>query len=67
MLENSELLERRIRERAFELWQEAGCPEGRADEFWHLARERETGVQALDLAEESGRNYPPDSDSQNFS
>jgi len=66
MLENSEMLEHRIRERAFELWQEAGCPEGRAEEFWHLAREKETGAQASDIAEAAGGHYPPTSDSQNF-
>jgi hypothetical protein len=24
-------------ERAYKLWQEAGCPEDREQEFWHLA------------------------------
>jgi hypothetical protein len=65
MLENSEVLEHRIRERAFELWQEAGCPEGRADEFWHLAREQVTQVQT-DIVEEAGGHYPPTGDTQNF-
>ncbi len=55
MLENSEILEHRIRERAFQLWQEAGCPEGRAEEFWHLAREKETAEPE-----------PPAGDTQNF-
>jgi DUF2934 family protein len=31
-------LEHAIRRRAYELWEEAGCPEGRSDEFWHTAR-----------------------------
>lgn len=31
--------EERIRERAHALWVEAGQPEGRAEEFWHRARE----------------------------
>jgi hypothetical protein len=26
-----------IRGRAHELWEQAGKPEGREDEFWHLA------------------------------
>jgi hypothetical protein len=30
--------EERIRTRAYFLWQEAGSPEGWADEFWHRAR-----------------------------
>lgn len=29
--------ERRVSERAYFLWCEAGCPEGRAVEFWELA------------------------------
>jgi hypothetical protein len=70
MLENSELLEHRIRERAFELWQEAGCPEGRAEEFWHKAREQETasreGTESVDIVEEAGGHYPPTGDTQNF-
>jgi hypothetical protein len=55
MIENSEILEHRIREHAFQLWQEAGCPEDRADEFWHLAREKETAAME-----------PPAGDTQNF-
>jgi hypothetical protein len=31
--------ENRVRERAYRIWQEAGCPNGRADEHWHQARE----------------------------
>jgi hypothetical protein len=27
-----------VRLRAYELWQSAGCPTGRPDEFWHRAR-----------------------------
>jgi hypothetical protein len=72
MLENSEALEHRIRERAFELWQEAGCPEGRAEDFWHLAREQVTQIQTseegqtTDIVEEAGGHYPPTGDTQNF-
>jgi hypothetical protein len=33
--------EERIRTRAYFLWQEAGSPEGRAEEFWHQARRLE--------------------------
>jgi hypothetical protein len=29
--------EEQIRSRAFELWEQAGKPDGRAEEFWHLA------------------------------
>jgi hypothetical protein len=31
-------IEEAIRIRAYELWEHAGRPEGRSDEFWHAAR-----------------------------
>jgi len=31
-------IEERIRTRAYKLWERAGCPEGRSEEFWHAAR-----------------------------
>jgi hypothetical protein len=31
--------EERVRQRAHKIWQEEGCPEGRADAHWELARE----------------------------
>jgi hypothetical protein len=31
--------ERRIRERAYRLWQEEGCPAGRSDVHWDMASE----------------------------
>lgn len=33
--------EQRIRERAYFLWQQAGCHEDRADEYWYKAHEIE--------------------------
>jgi len=33
--------ERRIRRRAYQLWQEAGQPEGRDKEFWDQAESEE--------------------------
>jgi len=30
-------LEQRIRERAYEIWENEGCPEGRGDEHWQQA------------------------------
>ena len=35
-------LQQRIRERAYELWERSGRPDGRADEYWWQA-ERELG------------------------
>ncbi len=31
--------EKRVRDRAYKLWQEEGCPEGRGDVHWEKARE----------------------------
>lgn len=36
-----ERAEWRIRERAYFLWRQEGCPDGRAEEHWHRAREIE--------------------------
>jgi Protein of unknown function (DUF2934) len=33
------LTEEQIRKRAHQLWEEAGKPEGREDEFWQLAKQ----------------------------
>jgi hypothetical protein len=30
-------IEDSVRKRAYELWEQAGMPEGRSDEFWHAA------------------------------
>jgi hypothetical protein len=32
-------LDARIRERAYHIWQQEGCPTGRADVHWDMARE----------------------------
>jgi hypothetical protein len=32
--------EQLIRERAYHLWMEEGCPDGRSDFHWHVAREQ---------------------------
>jgi hypothetical protein len=69
MAEDLDLFEHRVRERAFQLWQEAGCPEGRDEEFWHQARAAVTAAAEKpegDLVEEAGGHYPPTGDTQNF-
>lgn len=44
-------VERQIRDRAYQLWEREGRPEGRADDYWHRARELiEAETQSL---------YPP--------
>jgi hypothetical protein len=60
-------LEARIREHAYYLWEDAGCPEGRAEEFWARAAELEmaarTGlmIQPTEIGEANGAedNPPP--------
>lgn len=44
-------LERRIRARAYLLWEAEGKQDGRADEYWHRARER--------IEAENQSAYPP--------
>jgi hypothetical protein len=51
-----------IREQAYELWDHAGRPDGRSDEFWSAARaeferEEETGEGSL------GAHVPPEVES----
>ena len=42
--EQHERLENRIRERAYFLWQQDGCPSGQQDAYWHRARELEDAM-----------------------
>ncbi|SDB71893.1 DUF2934 domain-containing protein [Belnapia rosea] len=51
MPEDEGELEERIRQRAHALWSEAGRPEGRAEEFWHRAR------QEIDLAARAPQEF----------
>ena len=51
-------IEHVIRRRAYELWEQAGCPEGRGDEFWHAARAEIEGERADEAP--AGRARPPD-------
>lgn len=59
--------EQRIRERAFQLWEQAGCPHARSEEFWFAARQEidsdqpqagPAGVQ--DDAPGGAIDFPPD-------
>jgi len=62
MLDKLGTFETRVRERAFLLWQEAGCPENTADEYWHRAREiemREYNLTESDL-EAVEKEHPHD-------
>lgn len=50
MLDKLDVFETKVRDRAFRLWQEAGCPENAADEFWYRARKME--MDELSLTED---------------
>jgi hypothetical protein len=52
MAEINDTLEHRIRERAFQLWQDAGSPEGRAEEFWQRAYDLEIGADKAGNSED---------------
>jgi hypothetical protein len=39
--------EEHIRNRAYALWERAGKPHGRSDEFWHAARAELNGEEAV--------------------
>ncbi len=49
--------EHRVRERAYEIWEREGCPEGKADEHWRkaeaeIAAEERGGEQEAKLESE---------------
>jgi len=41
------MTEDQVRERAYQLWEQAGCPEGRSAEFWDQATS-EAGFQKIE-------------------
>jgi len=47
-------LEQVVRERAYLLWEQAGRPEGRADDFWYQARHHQLRERAYSLWEREG-------------
>jgi hypothetical protein len=49
--------EQRIRERAYELWEQAGCPDGQSDEFWSLAQQ-EISMQEADYDQALEESFP---------
>ena len=53
---NNKTLDQRIKERADELWEQAGRPAGRASEFWRQAhQELQAKDEVLDLKEAEAR------------
>ncbi|WP_158802552.1 DUF2934 domain-containing protein [Acidisoma sp. L85] len=55
MIETKPSLEQGVREHAYLLWERDGCPEGRADEYWHQAHEHHLRERAYVLWEQEGR------------
>jgi len=52
--------ENRIRDRAYQLWQDAGQPEDREQEFWYQAERELAEEDEVDLsAEASALDLPP--------
>jgi hypothetical protein len=54
--------EKRIRELAYQLWEEAGRPDGKSDEFWRRARAQvsaEEGTYDKTLADSFPASDPP--------
>jgi len=54
-------LEKRIRERAYEIWGENGCVHGQADQHWLVAERDVLATSAVALARkpQSKRRLPP--------
>jgi hypothetical protein len=52
--------EEHVRKLAYQLWEQAGCPEGRSEEFWQQAK-KELGVQTDALEDEgtADKEGPP--------
>ena len=47
-------LEQDIRERAYLLWEQNGCPEGRADDYWQRASDQHLRERAYVLWQQEG-------------
>src|SRR3954469_20397349 len=52
--ETEQGLDQHVRERAYALWQQDGCPEGHADEYWHGARDQHFRDRAYALWQQEG-------------
>ncbi len=55
LMETKAGLEQIVRERAYQLWEQEGRPEGRADEHWHRAHEQRLRERAYRIWEQEGR------------
>jgi hypothetical protein len=44
--ETASMIHQRVCERAYELWEQRGCPEGSPDEDWYMAEREIEGAKA---------------------
>ena len=52
--------EAKIRDRAYQLWDQAGQPDGRDQEFWHDAERELAEEEDLDVSSEAAKlDLPP--------
>lgn len=52
--------EDKIRDRAFQLWDQAGQPDGREEEFWYEAEKELAGAGEADISKENAEvDIPP--------
>jgi hypothetical protein len=60
MFDEGDELKRRVRERAYFLWERAGRPVGRADEFWQQAVDEDARVAEEEqrIDEEAQESFP---------
>lgn len=50
----------KIRDRAFQLWDQAGQPEGREQEFWYQAERELAADEEVDTSDEASKvDLPP--------
>jgi Protein of unknown function (DUF2934) len=54
LMETKTDLDRIVRERAYQLWEQEGRPEGRSDEYWHRAHEQRLRERAYRIWEQEG-------------
>ena len=52
--------ETKIRDRAYQLWDQAGRPDGRHEEFWHDAERELAEEEEVDISSEASKlDLPP--------
>jgi Protein of unknown function (DUF2934) len=62
MSETNQDREEQVRRRAYELWEQAGRPDGRHDDFWHQASAEGAGHGGTTLADAGSVDEDPKAD-----